>query len=828
MLEQEVEMDELPVLDVQGGVAVDALRRRCDPTTFSFTTTAELSPIRGPVGQRRAEDALVFGIGIAQQGFNIYVCGAPGTGRTSAVRELLQAAAPSRPTPADWCYVYNRRDPSRPRSLRLPPGDGKLLQERLRALVLEARRKIPRAFETDEYGAQRERIMAEFNHRRDTGMQELAAHAERSGFIIQPTPTGLTLIPTLGHGPLTDEDIAGLRQETRDEIQRKRAELEVQVDAYMRGMMATERSVRERLEIQDRDVAMHAVAEVTETLNAAYAGQSSVQAYLEDVREEILADIGLFRSHPLSLDSNLPEPSGDSNPEHTMHERALRKYEVNLLVDHVASQGAPVVFEANPTYPNLIGRIEREAVYGALLTDHTLISAGALQRANGGFLVMRLADVLRSPLSWETLKRSLRESTAVIEDAGEVLGLGSARGLRPEPIPLDVKVVLIGESQQFALLNAYDPDFETQFKVRVDFDSVVERNGDTECAYAAIVGRSGKESGRTLDREAVAFLIEESSRLAADQQKLSARLGALTDIVREAAFWAASDGADIIGVAQVRRAVEQRVKRVSLGADSSWEMDNRGLLLVHPQGSAVGQIYGLAVMASGGAVFGRPSRITATISAGRDGVLDIERQVELGGPIHSKGVLILAGYLADLYAQHAPLALSARLVFEQSYDGVEGDSASLAELLVLLSRIAEVPLRQDVAVTGSVNQHGEVQAVGGLNEKIEGFFDVCSATGLTGEQGVIMPASNVGNLMLREDVVAAVSAGRFHVRTVSCVDEALQIMTGLAAGARGLEGQWSDGSVHARVDARLRSLAEALERFGEPEHRPHRNGRHPA
>jgi lon-related putative ATP-dependent protease len=821
-------MSTKPVANAHSEVSIDALRRRCDPNAFDFATTAELGSLGAPVGQRRAADALTFGAGIRQQGFNIYVCGAPGTGRTSAVREFLQAAATGRATPDDWCYVYSRRDPSRPRSLRLPAGQGRVLQGRLRELVVEARRKIPRAFESDEYAAQREVIMGEFNHRRDQGMQELAVHAERSGFLLQPTPTGITIIPTLGHGPLTDEDIAGLRQDMRDEIKRKRTALEAEVDAYVRGMIAAERALRERIEAQDRNVADHAVAEVMEALDVAYTGQSALQEYLADVREEILADIGLFLSHPLPLHGSLPEPTGDTSPEHAMHERALRKYEVNLLVDNSGATGAPVIFEGNPNYPNLIGRIEREAVYGALLTDHTLISAGALHRASGGYLVFRLADVLLSPLCWEALKRSLREGVVAIEDAGEVLGLGSARGLRPVPIPIDVKVVLIGEPLQFELLNAYDPDFQMHFKVRVDFDSVVERTHDTERAYAAILGRAGSESGRALDREAVALLIEESSRLAADQHKLSARLGVLTDVVREAAYWAAGDGADVIGAVHVRKAVEQRRQRVSLVADRSLEMVRRGSLLVRPEGEAVGQIHGLAVVEAGGAVFGRPSRITATVAAGRDGVLDIERQVELGGPIHSKGVLILAGYLADLYAQDKPLALSARIVFEQSYEGIEGDSASLAELLVLLSWIAEVPLRQDMAITGSVNQHGEVQAVGGVNEKIEGFFDVCVATGLTGGQGVILPASNVGNLMLREDVLDAVQAGRFRVHAVASVDQALELMTGLPAGARGADGKWSDRSVHARVDARLRTLAEALRRFAEPEQRPARNGRHPA
>ncbi len=801
-----------------------ALRRRCDPNQFGFTTTAELSPLSVPAGQQRAYDALTFGLRMKPRGFNVYVSGEPGTGRTSTVRQLLQQLAATRPIPSDWCYVYNRHDPATPLALRLPPGAGRQLKQRMQGLVREARRQIPRAFDTDEYRAQREAILARFNHQRDEGMQELMAHAERSGFILQPTPTGISLTATLGRGPLTDEDIAGLRPEMRADIERKRAALEAEVEAYVHATLAAERELRGRLDEQDRQVALHAVARVTEALATAYEREPAVLEYLADVREEILADTGLFLSRPLPADGALPEPTGDANPERAMQDRSLRKYEVNLFVDNAGQRGAPAVFEPNPTYPNLVGRIEREAFMGALLTDHTLISAGALQRANGGFLVVRLADLLRSPLAWEALKRALREDEVVIEDINEAMGTASARGLRPEPIPIDMKVVLLGEPLQFEMLNAYDPDFQMHFKVRAEFDAVVERTAETEQAYAAILGVAAGDCGRPLDREATALLIEESSRLAADQQKLSAQLGPLSDLVGEAGFWAEADGRDAVGASHVRKALAQRLVRVSLIADRSLEMVTRGLLLVRPEGTAVGQIHGVAVMSAGGASFGRPSRITATTAAGRDGVLDIERQVELGGPIHTKGVLILAGYLADLYAQDKPLALSARLVFEQSYEGVEGDSASLAELLALLSRIADVPLRQDLAVTGSVNQHGEVQAVGGLNEKIEGFYDVCAATGLTGTQGVMLPASNLGNLMLREDVVQVVHSGGFHVYPVTSVDRALELMTGLPAGARGGDGSWTAGSVHARADGRLRALAETLRAFGESGPRPRRNG----
>jgi lon-related putative ATP-dependent protease len=620
---------------------------------------------------------------------------------------------------------------------------------------------------------------------------DLTARAQRAGFLLQPTPVGLALVPVIGNRALTDEDLAGLRPEMREAIARQREELENETRAFLKNMRAAERATQEQLQAQDREVGLHAVGGLLEDLAEQYADQPEVSAFLEEVREGILADIALFRGHPLPTDAGLPEPIRSDGPEHALHERAFRKYEVNVIVDNGGRTGAPVVTELNPTYPNLIGRIEREALFGALVTDFTLIRAGALHRANGGYLVLRVEDVLRAPLAWEALKRALHAGTVVIEDVGEALGLTFTRSLQPDPIALDVKVFLVGSLSLYQLLYAVDADFRDLFKVRADFDVEIDRTPANEAAYAAFAAGCAHAHGRPLDREAVARLIEEASRLAADQRKLSARFGQIADVLAEAHHWADAEGAAVVSAAHVRRAVEQRVYRAALVQERLKELIARGVLLVRPEGTAVGQINGLAVIGLGEISFGRPSRITATVGAGRDGVIDIERQAELGGRIHSKGVLILGGYLTDTYAGDKPLALSARLVFEQSYDEVEGDSASLAELLALLSRLAEVPLRQGIAVTGSVNQRGEVQAVGGVNEKIEGYFDACTVTGLTGDQGVILPAANVDHLMLRDDVVEAVAAGTFHVYAVRTVDEALALLTGMPAA-----------EIHARVDAR--------------------------
>jgi lon-related putative ATP-dependent protease len=570
-------------------------------------------------------------------------------------------------------------------------------------------------------------------------------------------------------------------------------------------------------------VALHAVGGLVEDLADDYAGQLQVSAYLAQVREGILADIGLFRANPMHAHGT-PTPMSNVEPAMIMQERAFRRYEVNVVVDNGDTAGAPVVAESNPTYPNLIGRIEREAIFGALLTDLTLIRPGALHRANGGFLVLRAEDVLRAPLAWGALERSLRECAVAIEDAGEAFGLSSARGLQPDPIPLDVKVVLVGDAATFYLLHSLDPDFRQLFKVRADFDSLTARTPVSETALAAVMSTYFRPDGPRPSASALALLVEESSRMADDQQKLAVHFGRLVEVIREAEHWAVVAGSSEVRDVDVRRAIEQRVYRSALIQERLREMIQRGVLLIRPAGSAVGQVHGLAVIGLGDVQFGQPSRITATVGLGREGVIDIERQAELGGHIHTKGVLILSGYLADTYAQDKPLALTARLVFEQTYEGVEGDSASLAELLALLSRLADVPLEQGIAVTGSVNQRGEVQAVGGVNQKIEGFFDACRVLGMSGMQGVILPASNVENLMLREDVAAAIADGSFHVYAVRTVDDALEILTGQAAGTRSAGGERPAGSVHRRVDDRLRSFADALRGFEAPK-KSRQNGR---
>jgi predicted ATP-dependent protease len=744
-------------------LAPDRLRRRCDPATLSLPAAVDSAAPAGLVGQARAARALALGLAMPDRGFNVYAAGPPGTGKMASVRSALAEAARGRPRPDDWCYVHNFRAPDRPRVLRLGPGGGRRLRAHLRDLVRAARRELPRAFESEEYVAGREAILGQLNRRREQGFAALAARAQEAGFLLRATPIGIAVVPVVAGRELSDEDVTTLPEGMRAQLARGREVLDGEIRAFLKEVRAAEREARERTEAQDRDVALHAVGGLVDDLVDEYADQPTIVAYLEEVRDGVLADIALFRSHPLAADAALPEPEGGGDPQHLLHERSFRRFDVNVVVDNADTLGAPVVFEANPTLPNLVGRIEREALLGALMTDLTLIGAGALQRANGGYLVLRALDVLRAPLAWDALKRALRERSVAIEDVGEELGLTTARGLRPDPIPLDVKVVLVGEPLHHQLLHALDADFRELFKVRADFAAEMDRTPESEPAYAAALART--EGLRLpLEPAALARLVEESSRLAGDQRKLCACVDQVVDLVREAEHWALADGAAAVGAAQVRRAAEERLYRASLARERLREWIARGVLLVRPSGEAVGQVHGLAVVGLGPDAFGHPVRITATVGVGREGVLDIEREAELGGRVHSKGVLILGGYLSDTYAADKPLALSARLVFEQSYQGVEGDSASLAELLALLSRLAELPLRQGLAVTGSVNQRGEVQAVGGVNEKVEGFFDACGALGPGDEQGVLLPASNAEHLMLRDDVVAGGAGGVFWGR----------------------------------------------------------------
>ena len=790
----------------------EQLRRVFDPQAVGVETTENLDPREGIIGQKRASSALHFGLGMKEEGFNIYVAGPPGSGKMTAVRAFLEEVARIKDSPTDWCYVHNFDDPYQPNALELPAGEGRELQEDVRELVSLMGRDIPRAFESEDYEQKRTEILKEVERKRTEAMTRLKKQVVEAGFALETTNFGIALLPLGQEGkPLTDAESESLSEAQRQDLDERRDHLENELKTVLKNIRDFARQVQKKGLKLDQEVALYVVGGSIDDLVSKYSKTPEVAEYLRAVQQEILEDIHAFKGAPTGaspspamLDPN--QLAGSENPR-------LRKYQVNLLVDRSRQEGAPIVVELNASYTNLIGRIEKEAQMGALHTDFTLIRAGSLHRANGGYLVVPAEDVVQNLGTWDGLKRALRSQMIQMEDLSERMGFTVTRTLRPEPIPLDVKVVLVGRPLLYYLLHANDEEFSELFKVRADFDTSMESSQENTRDFVTFLCTfCCKEQCRHLDSSAVAKLLEHAARMAGDQEKLSTQFGELADVVREADFWAREEGSSYVVASHIQRAIQEKVYRGSLAKEKIQEMIVEGSLLIDTDGDAIGQVNGLAVLRMGDFMFGKPSRITATVGPGRKGIIDIEREVDLGGALHSKGVLILDGYLVRQFAQDQPLSLSARLVFEQSYQGVDGDSASSTELYAVLSALSGLPLKQGIAVTGSVNQAGEVQAIGGVNEKIEGFFDVCAAQGLTGNQGVLIPESNMKNLMLREDVVEAVEAGQFHVWAVKTINQGIEILTGVKAGERLQGGGFPGGTVNGRVVGRLEELRESLKR----------------
>ncbi len=788
---------------------VERLYHRCDPTAIPIPSSQSASRLKTIIGQERAVKAMKFGLGIQSKGFNLYVSGLPGTGRTTAIKQFLEELAAAQPTPPDWCYVNNFTDPSRPNAILLPPGKAMEFQKDMERLVREAVREIRSAFESDQYAALKDETLRGFQQQKQTLLENIHQYARQEGFIIQPTPVGLLTIPLVDGKPLEEAEFLRLPDEQKEDILARQKKVQEALEATLRQARLADRAAAEALQQLDQRVATFAMQRMIEELKEKYRSVAEVNEFIDQVQKDMLENLALIRG-----EGEGEEESQTSTGGRRSRQTPLRKYSVNVLVDNSTLSGAPVVLEMNPTLPNLFGKIEQEAQFGTLVTDFTLIRQGALHRANGGYLVLPFQQVLANPFAWESLKRALENQEIVIEEIGERVGFAT-RSLRPEPIPLNVKVILIGTPVLFLLAQELDDQFAELFKVKADFDTMMERNERLLEDYLAFVGTLCENEGLLhLDREALARFVEIGSRLADDQRKLSVRFRELSDILREANYYAQQDSVEHIQVRHLEKALDEQRYRSNLVQERIYEMIQRGTLKIEVSGQRVGQVNGLSVLTLGDYSFGQPSRITVSVGLGREGVIDIEREAKLGGPIHTKGVLILSGYLSEKFAHDKPLSLAARLVFEQSYRGVEGDSASSAELYALLSALADVPLKQGIAVTGSVNQKGEIQAIGGVNEKVEGFFDVCQALGLDGQQGVIIPAGNVENLMLKEPVRQAVREGNFHIWAVNTVEEGIEILSGLPAGQRGRDGRYEENTLFARVDARLRQMAEQLEKFG--------------
>ena len=786
----------------------EQLRSVCDPAVLPFESTAEVEPLNEIIGQDRAVRAIEFGLDISSSGFNLFLAGAPGTGRKTILRRILARCCEGRCTPCDVAYVHNFDDTDSPCVLELPAGMGARLRDDHSELVEELKDRVPKAFEGKAYEEQQRATSERFQSQKQALLEKLEGDAAELGFEIKSTPMGFRTIPVRDEKPLTQEEYQDMPEDERKELDSRMEGLQEKIREVMSEVKDVDQALKEEVRDLNRQVATNVLGTLMSDLRRRYKDLDTVIEHLRRMEQDVLENIEQFRP---SDEPQLPIP-GLRMPR---QEPDLARYEVNLIVDNGAADGAPVIVENNPTYANLVGRIERRAQFGALITDFTMIRAGSLAKANGGYLVLDIEDVLRNPFVYEALKRALVNKEVRVEDVAERYGMFSAATLRPQPIPLDVKVCLIGHPRYYHLLFAHDEVFREIFKVKADFDYQAERNDEAVSRFGPFIAQLiNREDLPHFHRSAVAAVVDESSRHVEDQQKVSLRFGELNDLIREAAYWARQDESDLVMDRHVGRAVEEAEFRASLSKERVQEFIQRQIILVDTDGEVAGQINGLAVHMLGDYHFGRPSRITVSVHLGREGVVNIERRVRMSHATHDKGVLIIAGFLGDRFAQDQPLTLSAALTFEQSYSEIAGDSASSTELYVLLSALAEVPIKQGIAVTGSVNQRGQVQAIGGVNYKIEGFFDVCAARGLTGEQGVMIPSANVQHLMLRQDVVDAVAAGRFNIWAVDHVDQGIAVLTGMPAGELDEEGEWTPDSINARVQGRLRAFGKQLMTWG--------------
>lgn len=788
----------------------EELAWRCDPAQFEFENTEKLSCLEEPIGQNRALTAIEFGLGIDATGFNIFILGEPGTGRSSTIKKLLSRRSEQEPVPDDWCYAHDFEDGSRPTTIRLPAGKGKEFHKEVDDLVAEMAAAIAGVFESKEYEQAKNQLTSESQEKNKKLVQDLEEQVNKEGFQLQRTVGGLVLVPLREGEPLSQKDFSELPQEEQETIEKNGMVLQEQLNEVLRKVVELEKELRIATSKMEKDLLSRTLCHLFEGLAEKYRDDPKIQKHFENCMKDLLDRVDEFR----------PSQGAQvlQGGKMMRQEPSFDRYRVNLFIDNSSEKGAPVVYEANPTYFNLFGRIEHIIQSGTATTNFTMIKPGALHRANGGYLILDCRETLINLFSYEALKRCLRNGEIKIEDMTEQFRLMATVSLKPESIPLRCKVILIGIPWLYYMLYQLDPDFRKYFKVKADFDRMMDNTWENIQQYALFVAtKCQEEKLLPFSPGGVARVIEHAARLIDDKKRLSSRFIDVADLIREAAFLALRHNRDTVEREHVELAIESKIYRSNRVEERVQEMIDDGTLLIDTEGEVSGQLNGLSVYMLGDYAFGRPVRITARTFMGKGGVVNIEREAKLSGPIYDKGLLILAGFFGDRFAQDKPLALSASICFEQSYGGVEGDSASSAEIYGLLSSLSDLPIDQGIAVTGSVNQRGKVQAIGGVNEKIEGFYVVCKAKGLTGKQGVIIPASNVKNLMLKQEVIEAVAAERFHVWAVSDVDQGIELLTGVPAGERQEDGSWPEGTVNDLVDKRLREMVEAIRKFGRPD-----------
>lgn len=797
-------------------VAREELFTRCDLEQLDFKTTDDLEELKEVLGQQRASEAMQFGFDIPRKGYNLFAMGPTGAGKFSAVREYLEQKAAHEEVPPDWCYVNNFEESHRPLYLKFPPGRARAFHRDMEQCVEDLKAAIPATFESEEYRARRQEYEEDLSKKQDEALSDIRKRAKKQDISLVRTPGGLAFAPVKEGEVLAPNEFNELPEEERDKIEKVIAEFQEELGKALHQRPKWLSEAQAKIKKLGREMIEVTVSSLLEEVKKKHPDLPEVLKYLDSVQADLIDHAEQFHQakdgEPLAM---LGIPMQQPQQDHG--EAVFRRYEVNVLVDHSEAKGAPVIYEDNPSFQNVVGRVEHIAQMGALMTDFTLIKPGALHRANGGYLILDVLKLLMQPYAWEGLKRCLRAEEVRTETLGRMLSLVTTLSLEPQAIPLKVKVVLLGERLLYYLLHKFDSDFADFFKVAVDFEEDIERTGESSGLYAHwIATLVRREDLQAFEKAGVARVIEEASRISGDAEKVSVQMRGISDLLREADYWARAEGRKTVAAPDVQRAIDARVFRADRARSRLREEIERGRLLIDTEGEKSGQINGLSVLQLGDFMFGNPSRITASVRMGPPKVVDIEREVELGGPLHSKGVLILSGFLSGRYLPEEPLSMIASLVFEQNYGGVDGDSASSAELYVLLSALAEVPIRQWLAVTGSVNQHGDVQAIGGVNQKIEGFFDVCRQRGLTGQQGVVIPCSNKKQLMLRRDVLEAAEKGKFHIYAVKTIDEGLEILTGQCSGTRGDDNMYPAESVNGKVERRLRRFAERARSFHHP------------
>lgn len=779
----------------RNSLKAEKLKKTCDPQTFPFQTTDEIEPLREVIGQPRAVHALQLGSKVEGPGFNIFVSGLPDSGRTSLTTEYFQRQAKDEPTPDDWCYVEHFADPRTPRPVRLPPGGGRIFQDQMEDFLARALRGLKDAFQSKQYLDEKKRLSQRLKQKQDQSFQELQERAARDGFQLLRSPLGIKLQPVVNGEPLSEEQRRSLREEEQQELQQKRRHLEKQMQDTASQIRRWDREIHQIRKELDRETAHYVIAPLLAELVADYQGQPAIQDHLSALEDDFLTMI---------VQQRLAEDEQGLNLAGLKH-----RYGVNVLIDHGAKEGAPVVMESHPTIDNLVGQIEHRLSQAGSFTNFTLIKPGALHQANGGYLLLPARDLLLNRHAWDTLKRALRDGAIRIQTGRGKGREITAPTLDPQPIPLDVKVILIGTPQLFHHLREKDEDFDKLFKVKAEFATEMDRTPENEHSYGQFI-KSVQDRNRLLPfgRSGVARVIEYGSRLAEDQGKLSTRFGKIANLLRESAYWAAVRDAKMVDARDVEKAIQMADFRNNLDEEKTRQKIQHHTIMISVSGEKVGELNALTVLSNGEYEYGSPVRVSAVSRPGDEGVVAIERQAELSGPIHTKGVLILSGFLGERYGQGQPLNLSGSITFEQSYAEVDGDSASAAELLALLSSIGDIPLKQECAITGSINQHGEIQAVGGINEKLEGYYQVCVDKGLTGTQGVIIPETNLHHLMLSDDVIQSVRENKFHIWPIATIDEAIPLLTGLQPGVRDAQGRYPRGSFNDLVQKALKKYHE--------------------